>query len=401
MTERALGEFVELQRGNTYKSALLGLPGPTLLGLGSIQRNGGFRGENLKTYGGETDPRMLLVPGDVYVSLKDVTQSADLLGAVARVPREVELGRLTQDTVKLTFKNGALANLIFWVLRSPQYRSFCRSYATGTTNLGLPREDFLAYPIPNPTPARLQLVTVLDALDEKIELNLRMNETLEAMSQTIFKDWFVYFGPTRAKIEGRASYLPSEIWSLFPSALNAEGMPEGWSTKRVDDILELVYGKALRAADRVDGPTPVYGSGGIIGYHDKALVEGPSVIVGRKGTVGALYWEDRPFFPIDTVFYVKPKAPLTFCYYHLQTLGLAAMNTDAAVPGLNRNNVCRLAVPWSTSEVRYQFDQLIGPLRRRQRANTEEIEALTALRDLLLSRLVSGEIRVSDAASIY
>ena len=104
MTNRTLANYVELQRGNTYKSALLGQPGPYLLGLGSIARNGGFKGENLKTYGGQSDQRILLGPGDIYVSLKDVTQSADLLGAVSRVPRYVERGRLTQDTVKLVFK---------------------------------------------------------------------------------------------------------------------------------------------------------------------------------------------------------------------------------------------------------------------------------------------------------
>ncbi len=79
-TDTVLGSYVELQRGNTYKSALLGQVGPVLLGLGSIARNGGFKNGDLKTYGGTSDPRMLLGAGDIYVSLKDVTQSADLLG---------------------------------------------------------------------------------------------------------------------------------------------------------------------------------------------------------------------------------------------------------------------------------------------------------------------------------
>ena len=99
---KPLGDYVSLQRGNTYKSALLGKEGPVLLGLASIAKNGGFRSENLKTYGGPSDERMLLGPGDIFVSLKDVTQSANLLGAVARVPNTIHQGRLTQDTVKLT-----------------------------------------------------------------------------------------------------------------------------------------------------------------------------------------------------------------------------------------------------------------------------------------------------------
>ncbi|HOP17629.1 MAG TPA: hypothetical protein PLX99_13530, partial [Gammaproteobacteria bacterium] len=84
-TRRAtLGDYFTLQRGTTYKSRLLGQPGPVLLGLASIQRNGGFRTDSLRTYGGDSPDKLLVHPGDLYVSLKDVTQSADLLGAVAR-----------------------------------------------------------------------------------------------------------------------------------------------------------------------------------------------------------------------------------------------------------------------------------------------------------------------------
>jgi type I restriction enzyme S subunit len=241
------------------------------------------------------------------------------------------------------------------------------------------------------------IVEVLGSLDDKIELNRRMNETLEATARSIFKDWFIDFGPTRAKIEDRAPYLAANIWSLFPSALNENGMPEGWDELRVEDIMELAYGKALKASERVAGSIPVYGSGGIIGYHNKELVSGPSIIVGRKGTVGSLYWEDRSFFPIDTVFYVKPKAPLTFCFYHLQTLGLEGMNTDAAVPGLNRSNVYRLPVPWSGDELRNRFDELVSPIRQRLRANFDETETLATTRDFLLSKLISGEVRIKDA----
>ena len=244
------------------------------------------------------------------------------------------------------------------------------------------------------------IISLISPLERKIKLNRRMNETLEAMARAIFKDWFVDFGPTRAKMEGRAPYLAPEIWSLFPGRLSDEGKPEGWNERRIEDILDLAYGKALKATKRAAGPIPVYGSGGIIGYHNEALVEGPSVVVGRKGSVGTLYWEDGPFFPIDTVFYVIPKAPLTFCYYQLQDLSLEAMNTDAAVPGLNRNNVYRLPVPWSARELRDRFDQLVKPIRQRMRTNSEENETLAATRDLLLPKLMSGEIRVRDAERI-
>ena len=146
-----LGELVHLTRGRTYKSKLKGMHGPVLLGLASIERNGGFRDDNLSTYGGESPANLLLGPGELFASLKDVTQSADLLGAVARVPSHVTLGRLTQDTVRLDFRSANTSReIVYRSLLTPKYRDYCRSHATGTTNLGLSRDDFLAYPVVQP-----------------------------------------------------------------------------------------------------------------------------------------------------------------------------------------------------------------------------------------------------------
>jgi type I restriction enzyme S subunit len=245
------------------------------------------------------------------------------------------------------------------------------------------------------------LAILLQALEDKIDLNRRLNETLEATARAIFKDWFVDFGPTWAKIEGRAPYLAPHIWALFPDRFDADGKPEGWSMQRVEELLELSYGKSLPAKSRVSGEYPVYGSGGIAGYHAEALVSAPAVVVGRKGTIGSLYWEDRPCFPIDTVFYVVPKqVPLTFCYYLLHSLGLEDMNTDAAVPGLNRNNVYGLEGKWNAANLALYFDAIVAPIRCRMFAAENECRAVRAIRNLLLPKLMSGEIWTGDAEKI-
>lgn len=169
-----IGDHVELQRGKTYRSKLKGEPGPYLLGLGSIERNGGFRKDKLVTYGGESPDNLLLFPGDLYVSLKDVTQSADLLGAVARVPTSIEFGRLTQDTVKLALVNDSLsANILYRTLMTSAYRDYCHSHATGTTNLGLAREDFLSYSLLVPSN---EVELMFDALVGEIERKVDTNE---------------------------------------------------------------------------------------------------------------------------------------------------------------------------------------------------------------------------------
>ena len=173
-------------------------------------------------------------------------------------------------------------------------------------------------------------------------------------------------------------------------------VPAGWRVKRLDSFLELAYGKALKATDRINGTVPVYGSGGITGYYNQSLVNHSSVVIGRKGTVGSLYWEDLPFFPIDTVFYIRSDIPMTYCFYLLQTLGLDGMNTDAAVPGLNRNNVYRLLVSFPTLPLISAFHDVIGTVRDKIFDNNEQIKTLSNLRDTLLPRLISGQLRVGD-----
>jgi hypothetical protein len=196
---------VSLQRGTTYKGNLVGLPGPVLLGLASIEANGGFRHGGFKTYGGDCPENISLKSRDLYVSLKDVTQSGDLLGAVSRVPAEIKSGRLTQDTVKLVFDGLPISReYLYWLLRTPDYREYCRGCGTGTTTLGLSRDDFLNYTVPPLTPADLVLVGLLEGVEKRITLLRETNATLEAIAQALFKSWFVDFDPVRAKQEGRA-----------------------------------------------------------------------------------------------------------------------------------------------------------------------------------------------------
>ncbi len=112
-----------------------------------------------------------------------------------------------------------------------------------------------------------------------------------------------------------------------------------WEKLKVADVCELAYGKSLTADSRIPGDYPVYGSAGEVGTHTNYLIDGPGIIIGRKGSVGTVYYEKRNFFPIDTSYYVIPKEgnDLRFLYYKFQTLGLNKLNSDAAVPGLNRN----------------------------------------------------------------
>lgn len=257
--------------------------------------------------------------------------------------------------------------------------------------------------LPVPLPARYivdGVSQIVDALDDRITLLRETNATLEAIAQALFKSWFVDFDPVRAKRGGRAPEgMDKATAALFPDSFEDSELgevPRGWRPCRLDRLLELAYGKALKAESRRPGPVPVYGSGGVTGWHDTALVAEPSIVVGRKGTVGSLYWESRPFFPIDTVFYVRTSLPMSYCFELLKTLGLQGMNTDAAVPGLNRENVYRLLVPTVPDRVIAAFDAVVISIRRRIDHNAGHAETLAVLRDTLLPRLISGQLRLPE-----
>jgi len=128
--------------------------------------------------------------------------------------------------------------------------------------------------------------------------------------------------------------------------LSSNKLHFNWIDTTVGNEIILEYGKSLPARKRRKGKIPVYGSNGITGYHDEALVSGPGIIVGRKGSVGEVKYSKTDFYPIDTTYYVtlKKKNDLVFWYYFLKTLNLTQMNTHSAVPGLNRELVYSLSI---------------------------------------------------------
>lgn len=302
-------------------------------------------------------------------------------------------------------KEPSLRTYIKAVLESRAGKHLIDAVLNTTVQKTLNLKDLKRLPIPLPPKIVVESVSdFLTYLDDRITLLRTSNATLEAMAQALFKSWFVDFDPVHAKQQGRAPEgMDAATAALFPDSFEESelGMvPKGWIPVRLDSFVELAYGKALKAEARIAGDVPVYGSGGITGWHNTALVNEPSIVVGRKGTVGSLYWENRPFFPIDTVFYVKTKKPLSYVFQVLKTLRLSDMNTDAAVPGLNRENAYRLLVAGAPERVIGAFDAIASSLRCSVIHNMRKMETLEALRDTLLPRLISGQLRLPEAQEL-
>jgi type I restriction enzyme S subunit len=169
-------------------------------------------------------------------------------------------------------------------------------------------------------------------------------------------------------------------------------VPEGWEKSTVGEKVVLNYGKALNADDRIEGSYPVYGSSGVIGTHEKSLVKGPGIIVGRKGNVGSVFWSHKDFYPIDTVYFIDSKTSNYYLYYNLQNMQF--INSDGAVPGLNRNFA--YSRPYIIPEHKFLslFEETVSPIHIQIHKLAAYNEKLSEARDILLPRLMNGEITV-------
>jgi type I restriction enzyme S subunit len=391
-----IGDHVMLQRGTTYKSALLGQPGPVLLGLASIQRNGGFLDTNLKTYGGDSPKKLLLGPGDLYVALKDVTQSGDLLGAVARVPVSLGFGRLTQDTVRLDVIDSNLPrSYLYWLLRTPEYRAYCRARATGTTNLSLSRADFLAFPVPPPTADRLAVVEILELLDGKIDSNRRLARVLEEIAQTEFQARFVDF-------VGVENLEDSELGQI----------PVGWRARVLGDI-GVVHRDLIKGANELPyvgldlmprsstvltewreknaptGQAALFEIGDILfgklrPYFRKV---GVAPIVGRCSTEILVLRPVRPEYYGVLLGHVASEAFIEHC---------VAVSRGTRMPRAEWKDASAFKIAIPPTEAAAAFTALVWDIYAKNRCLTHESRTLGSIRDALLPELISGRTSVLD-----
>ena len=216
--------------------------------------------------------------------------------------------------------------------------------------------------------------TVL-AYDDLIENNRRRMALLEESARLLYREWFV-----RLRFPG---YEHTPI---------VDGVPQGWTRKTLGKSVILNYGKALKAEIRVEGEYPVYGSSGIVGSHEKSLVNGPAIILGRKGNVGSVFWSDKSFYPIDTVYFVNPESSSLYLFYALKHMHF--ISTDVAVPGLNRDFAYSRLLLHPPVMLLNSFLETVTPIHSQLNKLGEVNQKLSAARDLLLPRLMSGELAV-------
>lgn len=234
----------------------------------------------------------------------------------------------------------------------------------------------LEIPVP-PLEIQRRISVVLSAYDDLIEVNTRRIKALEEMARRTYEEWFVHY--------------------RHPGG---DGMrPDGWGTGTLDDVVVFQRGFDLPRRDRTDGPHPIISASGVSGSHVEFKVKAPGLVTGRSGTLGEvmLAWDD--FWPLNTTLWAKafPMGSLFFAYYTLLQIDLVGFNAGAAVPTLNRNDISGLPVEIPDKETLSRFEKIANSYHRLAKRLGDQNANLRTQRDLLLPRLVSGVIDVSEA----
>lgn len=285
-------------RGKTPRKSPFGIP----LITAKIVKDGRIHEPNEFIPVEDYDERMqrgIPQAGDIVVT----TEAP--LGEVGQLDgRKLSVG---QRLITLRGKDGLLDNTYLKFLMMSEYiQNQLVARATGTTVIGIKQKELrkISLAIP-PLQEQRAIAGILGALDDKIEINRRMNRTLESMARAVFRQWFV---------EGE--------------------QVNQWDELTWGEIATLEYGKSLSGYKDSNAPYVVYGTNGAIGMHTEPLYQSEGIIIGRKGAYRGIHYSPYPFFVIDTAFYIKPQKPFSmkWAYYELLRFDLNSMDSGSAIP---------------------------------------------------------------------
>lgn len=343
------------------------------------------------------------------------------MGEVIQLDAETCQFALGQRIVCLRGKTGKLDNTFLrYLLTSPAQQAILASYSTGTTVLGISQKALRSMPISYPDfNEQVRIGELLAALDDKIELNRRMNETLEASARVLFRDWFVDFGPTRAKAEGRAPYLAPDLWSLFPNSFDDEGKPVGWDERPLDQIADFLNGLALQKySAKPNSPSlPVIKiaelRSGITGNSNRAstdvpakyIIEDGDFLFSWSGSLLAKFWTEGRGALNQHLFKVSSdEFPAWFysqwVWHHLEEFQRIAASKATTMGHIQRGHLTAAQTVCPPSNVIEVLGRTMKPLLDQIIANQLQCRTLAETRDALLPKLMSGEIRVAQAEKL-
>jgi type I restriction enzyme S subunit len=407
--ERKLGDLFELEGGFAFKSAEFRESGTPVIKIKNVKA-GYFLDADFSYVDPrfcEERPKKIARIGDLLISMSGNRHDGSPETWVGKVApfRKSETYLINQRVGALRPRDAGRIDASFfgYLLSSWGYQQHFISIATssgGQANLSPNQILGVSVVVPS-LPEQRAISSILRVLDDKVALNRRMNETLEGLARAIFKDWFIDFGPTRTKMDGKAPYLAPDVWSLFPDQLDQEGQPTGWTIRAVSEFADLKGGTQL-AKERIfsDGEIPVFGGAGIMGFANDHNAEGFVIAVGRVGAYCGQFFHHQGRAWINnnaSLVRPHPDTHAEWLFHSLRHADIETIKKGAAQPFVSNSDIGAMGLLWSSEELVRAYSQSVAPLILKSRRNQSETKTLTAIRDLLLPKLMSGEVQLKDA----
>ena len=393
--------------------------GDILLTPGNFAIGGGFKGDKFKYFDGDVPDDYVLSEGDLVVTMTDLSKQADTLGYPALVPKPRGPRFLhNQRLGKVLIKRSAELDkgFLFYLLRTAEYRQEVLASATGTTVKHTSPGRILAHKAKIPPLAEQKAIAaVLGALDDKIELNRRMNATLEAMARTLFQSWFVDFDPVRGKLDGRQPVgLDPATAALFPDHLEDSSLghiPKGWKAGTVVEGFNLTMGQSPPGDtyNEEGNGVPFYQGRTDFGFRfpkrriycsaPTRYAETGDTLVSVRAPVGDINMANEKCCVGRGVAAVRHNSGATsFTYHSMANLypDFARFEAEGTVFGsINKDSFEKLRFVIPPMEIIAAYERQAGSLDEQICTLENESRTLATLRDTLLPKLLNGELSVA------
>jgi len=370
--ECKLGELIDVKHGFAFKGEFFQTEpnGNILITPGNFKIGGGWKEDKCKYYNGEIPEDYILKAGDLIVTMTDLSKEVDTLGYSAIVPSDPNRTFLHNQRIGLIIQLNSDADLSFlnWLMRTPEYRFHVVSSASGSTvgHTSPSRIKEYVFNLP-PLPEQRAIASVLSSLDDKIDMLHRQNKTLEAMAETLFRQWFV------------------------------EEEDEGWEEGKLGNCASVTTGKGLKRHEFIDnGMYPVLGANGEIGRTNNYLTDDRLILTGRVGTLGKVIISDDKVWISDNVLIVKPNKIKYFypIYFILKRTEFENLNVGSTQPLVTQTDLKNINFILPHNYILENFENNCLIYYEKKSKNDTQIRTLEKLRDTLLPKLMSGEVRV-------
>ena len=382
-----LGDLFEVKHGYAFKGEFFSDEGLfVLLTPGNFREEGGLKlkGEKEKFYTGEFPDEFKLRRGDLLVAMTDLTQNAPILGSPAFIPEDNRYLHNQRLGKIVNLKTDEIApEFLFYLMNTPSVRGQIKGSASGATVRHTSPSRIYEITVELPQlPEQQQIAGVLSAYDELIENSQRRIRILETMARALYREWFVNF-----RFPGHEKHpcIASPIGNI----------PKGWEIRPLFELATVKYGKNLptkKLAD--DGAYPVYGAAKIIGRYTEYTREQRTIICGCRGSVGEMQITQPQCYVTNNSFTFDPTHPDNFfwLFQALKERGLRDVVGGAAQPQITLEGISSVELVTPPLPLRTHFQQTVSAMFEQAWTLDDQIRNLRRTRDLLLPRLLSGQI---------